>query len=234
MFYNNMDAKRNYFIALVPMKGHSERVKNKNRREIGGKPLFWYILNTLTHCRNIGKICVDTDDTLIEEEVLKYFSNVEIINRPENLRGDFVSMNDIIEYDISVTDGEYYLQTHSTNPLLKPETIDRAIDLFIENSMESDSLFSVNRMQTRLYDKNGNPLNHDPDKLIRTQDLDPIYEENSNIYIFTRKGFADTGKRIGRKPLMYEMNPLEAVDIDDENDFLLAQALLGNRQEETV
>jgi CMP-N-acetylneuraminic acid synthetase len=91
---------------------------------------------------------------------------------------------------------------------------------------EFDSVFSVTRLQTRLYEENGKALNHDPNVLLRTQDLEPLFEENSNFYIFSKDSFSNTnGKRIGLKPWLFEVNKLEALDIDEEEDFLLAEAV---------
>lgn len=218
--------------ALVPMKGHSERVKNKNIRDFNGKPLFWHILYTLTQCESVSGIYVDTDSDFLAQTVLHYFPEVIIINRPERLCGDYVSMNEIIQYDIDQIGGEYFLQTHSTNPLLKQKTIDDACKRFFGASGEADSLFTVNRLQTRLYNKEGAPVNHDPDKLIRTQDLAPIYEENSNLYIFSKNSFRSAGARIGQNPIMYEMDSLESCDIDEENDFLLAELIQRLRKDD--
>lgn len=217
--------------ALVPMKGHSERVKNKNIRDFNGKPLLWYILYTLTRCESVSEIYVDTDNDFLAQTVLHYFPNIMIIKRPERLCGDYVSMNDIIRYDMDYIGGEYYLQTHSTNPLLKQETINDACKKFFDGLGERDSLFTVNRLQTRLYDQEGMPVNHNPDRLIRTQDLAPIYEENSNLYIFSKNSFQSAGARIGRNPIMYEMDSLESCDIDGENDFLLAELIQRSRKD---
>ena len=89
----------------------------------------------------------------------------------------------------------------------------------------NDSLFSVTRLQTRLYDALGKPINHDPSVLLRTQDLPPVYEENSNLYLFTADTLRERGNRIGERPLLFEIDALEATDIDDETQFTLAQAL---------
>ncbi len=212
-------------VALVPMKGHSERVKNKNMRDFNGKPLLWHILKNLRECSLISEVYVDTDSDLIAATVRHYFSDVRIIKRPQELCGDFVSMNDIISYDIERIDADFFLQTHSTNPLLSVETVCGACEEFMKKINEYDSLFSVNRLQTRLYDKDGRAINHDPKKLIRTQDLEPIYEENSNIYIFSKQSFKNSGARIGLRPMLFEMSPLEAMDIDEETDFILAEQL---------
>ena len=219
------------FAALLPMKGHSERVQNKNLRDFHGRPLMYYILKTLTQVDLITDVYIDTDSDLIARKALEYFPTVKIIERPQKLCGDMVSMNDIINYDLSVTQADYYVQTHATNPLLKPQTLHAGIQKFLNGLGTYDSLFTVTRLQTRLYDKNGHAVNHDPDKLIRTQDLEPLFEENSNFYIFSRSSFESNHARIGRKPQLLEMDPLEAIDIDEESDFLLAEQLYNLRKE---
>jgi CMP-N-acetylneuraminic acid synthetase len=126
-------------------------------------------------------------------------------------------------------EADYYLQTHSTNPLLRTETITAAIELFIEKRGSYDSLFSVTRLRKRLWDERGRAVNHDPGVLLRTQDLQPLYEENSCIYIFDRNGLEAGGSRIGRRPFMFEIDGVEAWDIDDESDFRIAEVLYQER-----
>ncbi|MGO4840831.1 acylneuraminate cytidylyltransferase family protein, partial [Rhizobiaceae sp. 2RAB30] len=125
--------------------------------------------------------------------------------------------------DVRTVEADLYLQTHATNPLLKPETVGRAIDTFLENYPIYDSLFSVTRVQTRFYDSLARAINHNPNILIRTQDLPPLYEENSCIYIFAKDTLLNDHTRIGRRPFMFEIDPYEAVDIDEEIDFRVAE-----------
>ena len=95
-----------------------------------------------------------------------------------------------------------------------------------------DSLFGATKVQTRFYDKDANPINHNPEELLRTQDLEPLYEENSNFYIFSKESFKNSNKkRIGIKPQIFEVNKLEAIDIDEPEDFILAELLYKNRDE---
>lgn len=215
-----MDIK---FTALLPMKGHSERIRSKNLRSFCGKPLFSYVLNTLLQCRYVGEVYVDTDSGEIMDITERFSPRVHTIVRPEELRGDMVSMNDIIAHDVKQIGAEYFIQTHATNPLLKVETMEAACEKFLAGLGTFDSLFSVNCLHTRLYDKDGHAVNHDPNILIRTQDLDPLYEENSNFYIFSKDSFQLKQRRIGRFPQMFPMDKLESVDIDEEQDFLLAE-----------
>lgn len=216
----------NKVTALLPMKGHSERVPNKNLKLFNGKPLYHSIMNQLILAKRINNIIVDTDSNNIVDDIKLNYKDICIINRPEKLQGDFVSMNKIIEYDLFKTEGEYFIQTHSTNPLLKAETIDGAIEQYFNDIRKYDSLFSVTKVQTRFYDKDIKPINHNLGELKRTQDLEPYFEENSNFYIFSRSSFKNSNnERIGIKPKFYEMNKVEAIDIDDESDFVVAETL---------
>jgi CMP-N-acetylneuraminic acid synthetase len=205
------------------MKGHSERIPDKNMKLFRGKPLYHSILNELIKSKYLKKVFIDTDSKNISADVKQFFPEVSIINRPAELCGDSVSMNIIIEHDLEITNEEFYLQTHSTNPLLRIKTIDSAIEFFFNNLDKYDSVFSVNKIQSRLYWSDGKSINHNPDELLRTQDLSPVFEENSNFYIFTQSSFKEAGnKRIGKNPYMFEVPPLEAFDIDTQEDFNLA------------
>jgi CMP-N-acetylneuraminic acid synthetase len=212
-------------IALVPMRHHSQRVPGKNYRDLAGKPLFQHIIATLIAVPEISEIVVDTDSGPVMNGLRKNFPQVKIIERPEHLRADDMPMNEILIHDTEHFPADFYLQTHSTNPLLKAETISDAIQAFNNNYPKLDSLFSVTRWQTRFYDKDGNAINHNPHELIQTQDLPPMYEENSCMYIFTRENLISKRHRISDKPLMFEIPRLEAVDIDDEFDFQVAHLL---------
>jgi len=215
--------------ALVPMRHHSQRVPGKNFRNLAGKPLFHYILDTLLQCPEIYQIAVNTDSEMIQNDIEKNFPGIIVIIRPEKLRADSIPMNEILMYDTGQVSADLYLQTHSTNPLLKATTISKAINEFRRQYPTFDSLFSVTRLQTRLWDQNTLPVNHDPDVLLQTQDLPPIFEENSCIYLFTAENLKRRGNRIGENPMMYEIPVEEALDIDEESDFQIADLLMKNR-----
>jgi len=207
--------------ALVPMKGHSERVPNKNLRSFNGRPLCHWILNTLEATPEVDSIVVNTDSTEIAEEVQKF--DTTVIDRPAELEGDHVPMNEIILHDIQKTEGDIYLQTHCTNPLLRSQTITNAITAFQER--DCDSLFTVTPLQTRLWDSDGEPINHRRDELKRTQDLPAVYEENSNCYLFTPESVKCRENRIGDNPTMFKMGETEALDIDEPLDFKIAEII---------
>ena len=211
-------------IAFMPMRHSSERVPGKNYRSFNGRPLFHHAVSTLLAVPQITTVVIDTDSPTIVEQCAERFPEVHCIDRPEHLLGGETPMTEVLRHDASVFPSRWYLQTHSTNPLLRPETIERAISELEDSLDEHDSLFSVTRLQTRLYDADGVAVNHDPTILLRTQDLPPIYEENSNLYIFTAAQIAQ-GRRMGDRPIMFEIDPLEAIDIDEEHDFVIAELL---------
>lgn len=216
-------------VALVPMRHESERVPGKNFRHMAGRPLYAYILETLSQIEALSAIVVNTDSEVIRSGVAADFPNVRLLERPEHLRRGEIPMNEVLLFDTEQVQADFYLQTHSTNPLLKPQTIQRAIEAFLEAYPAKDSLFSVTELHTRLYDAQGAAINHDPGHLLRTQDLPPVYEENSCLYLFTRQTLEQNGHRIGAKPLMFPIPAQEALDIDEESDFRLAEVLLKLR-----
>jgi CMP-N-acetylneuraminic acid synthetase len=219
--------------ALVPMRHHSQRVPGKNYRLLDGKPLFHYILDTLLDVELIDEVAVNTDSEVIKKGLGRHFPEVRIIDRPAEIAGDQVSMNRILAYDVRQVEADYYLQTHSTNPLLTAPTISRAVQRFLEAYPDHDSLFSVTPLHTRLWSREGKPLNHNPEVLIQTQDLPPVYEENSCIYLFTKDTFLARNNRLGERPLLFEIDPSEAWDIDTELDFLICEQLMKTRKDQS-
>jgi CMP-N-acetylneuraminic acid synthetase len=211
-------------VALLPMKANSERVKGKNFRVFNGKPLFRWILDSLLSIEQIDRVVINTDArAILADSGLTDSDRVWIRDRRPEICGDFVSMNLILADDIENVPADTYLMTHTTNPLLSSETIRAAMKAFEGAKGKFDSLFTVNKFQTRFYRADGSPVNHDPNNLVRTQDLEPWYEENSNLYIFTRDSFARTNARIGAKPMMFETPRIESFDIDTPVEWTISE-----------
>lgn len=211
--------------AIVPIKAHSKRLKNKNFRDFNGKPLYHWTLETLEKVPEIDRIVVNTDAEEIIQEGENLF-DIEVSKRPERFIGD-PTTRDIIEYEVFRVDSDIYVQTYCTNPLVKTETYSAAISKFIENS-DCDSLFTATKHQKRLYDENLNPINHDPTERKRTQDLSPVYEDNSNIYVYRRSLYQKEDHEIGavpigENPIAYELDEIEAIDIDVKSEFEMAE-----------
>ena len=215
-------------IALLPMKAHSARVSGKNFREFAGKPLFRWILDTLLEVAEIDKIVINTDARdILAEKGLVDTDRIFIRDRKPEICGDFVSMNLVIADDLANVPADAYLMTHTTNPLLSAVSIRAAIGEYRsrEKAGTHDSLFTVNKFQTRFYRADGSPVNHDPNNLLRTQDLEPWFEENSNLYIFSRESFEATNARIGIRPILFETPRAESADIDDQEGWDIAEKI---------
>jgi CMP-N-acetylneuraminic acid synthetase len=222
-------------VALLPMKANSERVKGKNFRDFCGKPLFRWILDTLLEVQEIDQIIINTDARhILAQNGLVETDRIAIRDRKPEICGDAVSMNLVLADDVANVPADVYLMTHTTNPLMSANTVREALAAFRAAKAEgtADSLFTVDKVQTRFYRRDCSPVNHDPDNLIPTQNLEPWFEENSNLYIFTADSFAKTKARIGKQPMMYEGPYFESIDIDTPQDWDFAVVAARFQQEQ--
>ena len=195
------------------------------------------MLDRLVNIPEIQRIIINTDarEKLVSFGLLDC-EKVIIRDREQHLCGHDVSMNLIIQDDLDHVVADTFLMTHATNPLLEVSTIRQALKSY-KNALNNgfDSLFTVNRFQTRFYDIQAQPINHDPNELLKTQDLAPWFEENSNLYIFSKESFYTTRSRIGSRPFLFETAKYESVDIDNPSDWEFAEmamkfALEGNQK----
>lgn len=216
--------------ALLPMKANSERIPNKNFKPISGKPLFTWILQVLCDLDFVDRVIINTDAN--SDAFSGYLDNTKIVlrKRSPDLCGDMVSMNKIIEDDILSDKNNIFLMTHTTNPLISKETFKKAIEVFTHRDKSLfDSLYSTTKFQGRFYYEGSAAINHNPDELLRTQDLPPVFLENSCLYLFEKDTFLQTKTRIGKKPILFVTPQLESVDIDTEDDWLIASLLLSQK-----
>ena len=215
--------------ALVPIKRHSERLRDKNFRVFGGVPLYHWVLSKLQEINEIDKIVINTDSDEIRDKCTNKYSKVVIIERPERLKGNEITMNAIISHDLEHISGEYFLQTHVTNPLIKKETIESAIACYFENLGNRDSLISVTPLKKRVYDHHLKPINHSNKVLEMTQNLPEILVENSNLFLFSRDSFnRNNMSRVGVNPVAFKMSEIEGMDIDTLDDFNLSELIYAN------
>jgi CMP-N-acetylneuraminic acid synthetase len=223
--YNMLENKKNTLTAIVPMRHSSERIPGKNYRNFVNKPLFHHIIQSLLDCPLVTKVIIDTDSEKIIEQAKTDFPEVLVLKRPEHLRDGSIAMNDVLLNIINQVQSNFYLQTHSTNPILSSNTITAGIEKFYAVYPMYDSLFSVTKKQVRYWDELARPINHNQAILLRTQDLPPVYEENSCMYLFTKDILERKHNRIGDRPYMFEIDEIEAQDIDVEFNFIVAELL---------
>lgn len=218
----------NKLTAIVPMRHSSERVPGKNYRDFAGKPLFHHVIDTLLACKTIDQVVIDTDSPVVMEQCEKSFPTVLVLERPVHLQDGAIPMNDVLLNTINQVPSQFYLQTHSTNPILTAKTLNQGIQKFFDSYPMYDSLFSVTRKHVRFWDSLARPINHNANILLRTQDLPPIFEENSCFYLFTKAILEQKHNRIGNRPYLYEIPEAEAQDIDVELNFIMAELLYKN------
>jgi CMP-N-acetylneuraminic acid synthetase len=217
-------------VALLPMRANSQRVVNKNLRPLASRPLFEWILDSLRGSEIFSRIIVDTDSDLLAAASRSSFPDVEIAMRPKHLGDHRASMNDVISNRLPDIDEEHIFQFHATSPLMSKETLKSVVKYYLDHLAEFDSVFGVDRIQARFWSSSLEPINHQPEKLIPTQDLKPLFLENSAFYGFSRTSFAATGQRIRLNPSMFPVPREESLDIDVEEDFKLAEILMLNRE----
>lgn len=215
-------------VAMVPIKLNSERVKEKNLRPFcDGKPLVKFILEALIKCEKIDDVYVYCSSERIKEYLI---DGVKFLKRPEFLDENTSNCNDIIREFMKEVEADYYVVSHATAPFTKSESIDRCIEAVVGGA-EYDSAFTVDKIQTFMWE-NGKPMNFDPSNFPRTQDLEPIYMETSGAFVFSKDVFEKYNRRIGKKPCLVEVEPIESCDIDTEYDMMVAQALYKYMMEE--
>lgn len=207
-------------VAIMPIKLNNERCPGKNTRILGRKPLLAHELDNLKEtglCDSINVYCSD-------DAVVPFIpEGVNFVKRPEFLDLPTSNFNQIFDNFMNTVDADIYVYAHATAPFITADTMRQCIEAV--KSGEYDSAFCASKIQTFLW-KNGEPLNFDASNLPRTQDLEPIYQETSGVYVFTKDVYLKHGRRIGKKPFIKEVSFKETVDIDNPEDFDLAEALI--------
>lgn len=203
-------------VALIPIKLNSQRLPYKNILPLAGHPLCWHICNTLNHVIGVDEVYVYCSD----ETVTKYIPpNIRFLKRDKNLDGNFIKGAEIYQSFINEVDAEVYILAHTTSPFIKKESIENALTNVLNGSY--DSAFSAERIQTFAWYQ-GKPVNYDLNDVPRTQDIEPIWVETSGFFIFKKDIFTENHRRIGFTPYIQEVSGIEAIDIDEKQDYDLA------------
>lgn len=206
-------------VAIMPIKLNNERCPGKNIRLLKDKPLLQHGLDNLKKTGLLNNIIVYCSDDAIKPFIPE---GVSYVKRPAYLDLPTSNFTQIFETFMLEHDGDIYVYAHATAPYITVDTMKQCIEAV--KSGEYDSAFCAIKLQDYLW-QDGNPLNFDPENLPRTQDLKPIYQETSGVYVFTREVFEKYHRRIGLHPFIKEVTLREAIDIDNPEDFILAEAL---------
>lgn len=219
----NVRDKCRKVVAVVPMKLNNSRLPQKNTKFFtNGMPLCHYILNTLCQIEQIDEVYVYCSNPNIKQFIPE---QVKYLKRSESLDLDITSMTEVLKAFAEDIPADIYVMTHTTAPFIKKESIVSGLQQVIES--EYDSSFAAKKLQDFLWSRE-KPLNYNLDNIPRTQDLPVLYEETSGFYIYTHEVIKEKGRRIGDKPYIVEVGEIEAIDIDEPEDFLIADAIYNH------
>lgn len=209
--------------AVVPMKLNNRRLPQKNTKCFkNGKPLCWYILSTLLKINEIEEVYVYCSNP----DIKKYIpEGVNYLKRSEDLDKDSTKMNEVLQAFAREIPSDIYVMTHTTAPFIKSSSIKKGLEAVL--SGDFDSSFAVKKLQDFLW-KDGRPFNYELDNIPRTQDLPPLFEETSGFYIYKSNIIRNLNRRIGQKPFLVEVSEIESIDIDEPEDFKIADAIYNH------
>lgn len=205
---------------FIPIKAHSERVSGKNLRVLNGKKLYEYICQHAKEADVFDDIYIDTNSQEIMEYAEKQGFNV--IERKEELARNTANGNDLLVYHYTLhPEYDYYFQLFATAPYLQPTSIKECYDRLTISS-DFDSCFTATENHS-FYWYAGTPINYRPCILPRSQDMLPVIEETTGLYGISKDALDKYRCRIGRKPYIHAVSKFEAVDINTEEDFKIAE-----------
>ena len=210
--------------ATIPIKSNSTRVKNKNFRLLGGKPLYEYIIDHCIQAECFDDIYVDTDSA----EINSYCTENQIIciKRKPELTLDTANGNDVFHYDIDfVGHYDFYFQLYATAPFLKPETIRECVNK-LTHSSKYDSILTATEEYGWFWHKD-QPVNYQPNILPRSQDATPVIKETTGLYGVSKRAYDRYRCRVGATPYFYIIRDRkECIDLDTYNDFDIASSFI--------
>lgn len=210
-------------VAVVPMKLNNRRLPQKNTKSFtNGKPLCYYILNTLLQVGQIDEVYVYCSNPDIQEFIP---DGVRYLRRSSSLDQDTTKMNEVLQYFAADVPADIYVMTHTTAPFVRAESIRKGLDAVCSGAY--DSAFAAKKLQDFLW-KDGVPFNYTLDQIPRTQDLPALYEETSGFYIYRNEVMTQKNRRIGDVPFIVEVGEIESTDIDEAEDFAIADAIFNH------
>lgn len=208
-------------VAIIPIKKKSKRVKGKNFKIVGGKPLYRHLLDKLKKT-NFNEIYIDSDSKEIENYCKKKGYN--FIKRLSRLAKDDANGNDLLNYHKKVIKADIYFQLFITAPLLSVKTINNCINIMKRNK-HNDSILTVENIYSWFW-FNKKPVNYKPKILPRSQDAQPVLKETTGLYGIKKNALKREKCRIGKNPHFYHVNDEEALDLDTSRDFKILKIYL--------
>ena len=210
-------------VAIVPMKLNNRRLPQKNTKEFtNGRPLCYYILSTLLTIKEVDDIYVYCSNPDIQAFIPE---GVKFLQRSESLDQDTTKMNEVLHCFAKNIPADIYIMTHTTAPFITKESMEKGLKAV--KSGKYDSSFAAKKLQNFLW-KDGAAFNYELSNIPRTQDLPTFYEETSGFYIYKNEVMEKLNRRIGQVPFIVEIGKIESIDIDEPEDFIIADAIYNH------
>jgi len=207
-------------VAFLPVKGTSERIKNKNLQLLNGKPLFLHTLEKISSCEFIDEVYLDSESEKVFE--LASEINWKKFKRDRKLADNKTDGNKLFMNEITSIDSDIYIQILCTSPFINKETIKKGIDI-LKNSKEYDSIVLVKKAKQYLWENGKTKYNID--KIPNSEDLPDRIIETMGLYMIKKETALKVKRRIGNKPFLLEASLLESIDVNYPEDFKLAELI---------
>lgn len=214
---------------VIPAKGISERLENKNLYRVNGKTLVRLACEKALKCKNVHEVYLDTESDLMINDVYDLFSSgLSLIKRPKELANNQIGANELMIFALhSIEECDLLLQSFSTSPLITAQTIDRCIEEFVESQEGFDSFFTVIPVQEYFWNTNMKPINFSTKELPNSINLEKIFMETHGLYGIYTESLLKCRTRVGKKNMLIEIPKLEALDVDDDEDIKILEAIYG-------
>ena len=219
-------------VAFVPAKGTSERVPQKNLAILDGEHLFKRKLRQALDCPSITEVCLDTDCEAIAAKAIDL--PVTWLKRPQNLASNAADGHAMFAWECRQRpDADIWVQSLCTAPFVSAQTLDRAIQTLLANP-EADSLVGVSRAKQYCWD--GHTPAYGTGPVPNSVDLPETVIEAMSLYMVRRPANGELPiRRFGERPVLFDLDPMEQVDVNTVADLTLAETLAaGNRASEAT
>ena len=212
---------KNKVIAMVPVRAGSKRVQNKNIRPFGETNLLQLKLKLLKKVHGLTEIIVSTDCKISAD--IAYKSNVKVQWRNKYYAGSEITNDQHWLHIAETTPGKVVFFAQVCNPMLRVSSMQTALDAFLSSDIH-DSLNSVSSEKKFLW-QNGKPINYDINVTPKSQDLPDIVSLNFGITVIQRQSMIERKNVVGYNPTFFELDKVESIDIDELNDFKIAEVM---------
>lgn len=205
--------------AIIAIKTNNRRLPGKNTMLLNDVPLYQYTFDKLYTNKKL-KVYVDSSDDDILFFAKQY--NFETIKRPVKLNSDETTGLDLLDFELETIKEPIIVQTWVTIPFVKNDSINKSVEI-LESNSDIDSVVPLYPIHNRYWYDN-EPVNHNPKKLLNTQNMKPIYCE-TGFYTFRRMIYLEERRRVSERHSFIYTDPIEGIDIDTKSDFLYAEVI---------